>query len=219
LNEEPSLLTREWMDRALEQDDLWNFRDVALSIPGMLKEGCLYRGPTLSRLENQRGYTDLLRRFGIQRIIDLRFPEEVARLPYSTITKSLVDVVNVPLIHQPVEHRILGPEIGQLHVDFIDNASTFKKIYAYLAEGIPTYVHCHYGKDRTGVVIALVLLSLDIPRAAVMNDFLTPPNGFNETDAETLFAHIARVGGVHAILNRFGIPQGDMDSVRRWLTG
>ncbi|WP_380158255.1 tyrosine-protein phosphatase [Kineococcus sp. R86509] len=39
------------------------------------------------------------------------------------------------------------------------------------AEPAPVLVHCAAGKDRTGLVVALVLRLLDVPREAVLADF------------------------------------------------
>lgn len=36
----------------------------------------------------------------------------------------------------------------------------------------PVYVHCTSGRDRTGVVVAAVLLSIDVPREVVAEEYM-----------------------------------------------
>ena len=36
----------------------------------------------------------------------------------------------------------------------------------------PVYIHCTSGRDRTGVVIAAVLLALDVPTHVVVDEYL-----------------------------------------------
>ena len=48
-----------------------------------------------------------------------------------------------------------------------------KKSLALIANpgNFPLVVHCIHGKDRTGVVVALVLLLCDVPAAEVLDDY------------------------------------------------
>lgn len=44
--------------------------------------------------------------------------------------------------------------------------------HAVAREGRPMVVHCAAGKDRTGFIVAMLLAALDVPRAAIMDDYL-----------------------------------------------
>jgi protein-tyrosine phosphatase len=48
---------------------------------------------------------------------------------------------------------------------------------------LPALIHCTYGKDRTGVAVALVLRSLGVPREKIMEDYLLS-NKFWESKTE-----------------------------------
>ena len=54
-------------------------------------------------------------------------------------------------------------------------------------------VHCTQGKDRTGLIVALVLMILDVPIAAIENDYVESEKGL-EKFATTRLAEIARIG-------------------------
>lgn len=49
-------------------------------------------------------------------------------------------------------------------------ASLFEAIID--AGGVPAVVHCHAGKDRTGFVVAMILLALGIPLESIVDDYM-----------------------------------------------
>ena len=76
---------------------------------------------------------------------------------------------------------ILGREVMQprglvgLGIDSIDACgSELRQIFEVLADSrnYPIMVHCTQGKDRTGLVIILVLLMLGIPLDAIVADYM-----------------------------------------------
>lgn len=75
--------------------------------------------------------------------------------------------------------------------------------------GIPLLVHCHVGKDRTGVTVALLLAALGIERAAIIADYLETANRI-DIEAET--KHVARSLG--NLLGR-AIDPGTLDCLGR----
>lgn len=45
------------------------------------------------------------------------------------------------------------------------------------APGVPILVHCASGKDRTGVVVAVLLLTLGVPREVIVEEYLLSDGG------------------------------------------
>ncbi|KAK8041150.1 hypothetical protein PG994_014157 [Apiospora phragmitis] len=58
---------------------------------------------------------------------------------------------------------------------------------------LPILVHCTQGKDRTGLIVALVLMILGVPLEAVSHDYLLT-QGALEADRETRIAEIEEIG-------------------------
>lgn len=59
----------------------------------------------------------------------------------------------------------------------------------------PILVHCKHGRDRTGVVVAVLLLLLGVPKNVVRQDFLSTEDA-SAADLQKTFAGISTKGGV-----------------------
>jgi len=152
----------------LDVDGTYNFREVA---PGVLREHWLYRSDALHRL--RRSGRAALADLGIRRVVDLRsgldrrisgsdrlrgVPAEYVSIPISGLSRT-TDPATITL--QTVYRTILDEEGARLG----------RAIRAIADAPGPTVVHCTAGKDRTGLVIALTLLALDVDEEVVMADF------------------------------------------------
>ena len=81
--------------------------------------------------------------------------------------------------------------IARLHVPAPDNLENYNTDLRRVADWVrqavgslaaahtewPVYVHCTSGRDRTGVVIAAVLLALDVPTNVVVDEYLLSEGG------------------------------------------
>jgi protein tyrosine/serine phosphatase len=201
----------------LRRDLVWNLRDISWIAPDVLNEGRLFRSSALSRFEHEREYDTLLEKLGIQRIIDLRYDHERARYPYSDHTSEKIEIVQLSMGKVPDSEKVFGLRTGNTHVDMLDNSSVFKRFFSLLAEGIPTLVHCHSGKDRTGVMIAPLYLAMGFSVNIAYRDFLASGMDLIEKDADEFFGRIEELGGIDEILNRLGVDARDVRYICKWL--
>ncbi|KAI1075216.1 tyrosine/serine protein phosphatase [Whalleya microplaca] len=74
-----------------------------------------------------------------------------------------------------------GAEIAEALRAFIEPAS------------LPILVHCTQGKDRTGLIVALVLMLLDVPIGAISHDYLLSQKGL-EPEREARLEEIKEIG-------------------------
>ncbi|WAP51461.1 tyrosine-protein phosphatase [Arthrobacter sp. ATA002] len=169
---------------------LFNFRDAAAGTGGPgLRRGLLFRSGALSGLD-AAGLAELAAA-RIATVVDLREPAEAAAAP--DIVPAGTRVLNVPLyrgsipVSEPIEtvYRLLlrncAPALTSAVGEVIRN----------LDDGV--LVHCAAGKDRTGLVIALVLDAAGAPRSAIVEDYSRTeaalPDSFRQ-------AVLARLGGL-----------------------
>jgi protein-tyrosine phosphatase len=167
-----------------------NFRDLGGYATGdgrRVAWGRLYRSGHLGRLTA----TDVaaVEQLGIRLICDLRATSERAdmtsRLPARDPPKVISLPVDFPALEPGlVRRRLLGRHfapgalaetvLAAYRAYVTDFAPAFAALLTALAEPghVPALVHCHGGKDRTGFATALILLTLGVPRAAIVEDYL-----------------------------------------------
>ncbi|MGK4585567.1 tyrosine-protein phosphatase [Kitasatospora sp. HPMI-4] len=168
------------MIRDIEFDRLHNFRDLGgyrTEDGRTVRWGSLYRSDSLAKLASESDRERFLG-LGIRTVIDLRYPWEIesrGRVPEGLG----VEYHNLSIEHRPYDQAALGPEV--------DTATFLAERYAEVAEdGVeelrraleviagadgPLVFHCASGKDRTGIVAALVLGLLGVPEETIVADF------------------------------------------------
>jgi protein tyrosine/serine phosphatase len=158
--------------RTLSWDGCVNVRDLG-GIP--TEDGGVTRSGRVIRSDNVGALTvagwQALEDHGVVRIVDLRWPEELAEDPPRNLDVEVVHVsVLGPRLDEALEYlRTLDAHVDQVddiadhyafsYVDFLArNRQRFGQALAAIADSEGTVViHCMGGKDRTGLVAALLL--------------------------------------------------------------
>lgn len=159
-----------------------------------VRPGALYRGDVLGSAgsvadcvwtpDNEHSYRSL----GLRLVIDLRSDAEVALVPSAWATGTGAQLVRAP-IPEGVEgsatdfmssllrgeiSRFTPEDLGVWYQDvYVRRADVFGYAVSLLSKttNYPALVHCHAGKDRTGLLIAVVLETLGVPRELVVADY------------------------------------------------
>ncbi|GAA5081880.1 protein-tyrosine phosphatase [Thermocatellispora tengchongensis] len=168
------------MIRHIEFDRLHNFRDVGGYVTAdgrRVRWRRLYRSDSLGALTGADAERFL--RLGIRTVIDLRHPDEAeaqGRVP----GRDGYRYHNLSVEQQPWDRAAYDPRAG-LGRFFADHYRRVAEMgTAELADALrliadadnaPVVVHCAAGKDRTGVVTALVLALLGVPHEDVIADY------------------------------------------------
>lgn len=167
-------------NRHLAWPHCFNARDLG-GLPieggGTTRWRVLVRSDLLSRL-TPVGRQALLD-YSIRTIIDLRRPEEVQAEP-SPFTQASgavpVRYLNIPL-ESPDSHvdSLMERASSQAEVYCISlehhQANLAQVLRAILHARSGVLVHCHAGKDRTGIVSALLLAVAGVPRSEIARDY------------------------------------------------
>ncbi len=139
------------------------------------------------RADNIRKLTDdgwrALAEHGVQRIVDLRWPEELAQDEPRDVD---IDVVHVSVLGETFDEEYVAELDAHLrsvddvadhyawsYVDFLERyRGQFGQAFAAVADADGTVlVHCMGGKDRTGIVSALLLRVAGVPHEAIGEDY------------------------------------------------
>lgn len=166
--------------RLVELEAVHNFRDLG-GYPArngtVTRWNMLYRADGLHRLSEAD--IERVRELGLNTVVDLRSDAEIQR--WGTFPRAAIEVT---FAHHPVidETWKIDPSEDRSDHDFLVwayqqmldvGASRFATAFEELAVpgALPAVFHCAAGKDRTGLLAAMVLEALGVPRAVVLADY------------------------------------------------
>lgn len=245
---------------ALEWEGCANVRDLG----GLeTEDGRRIRAGAIVRADNVRRLTDAgwraLAEHGVSRIVDLRWPGELEQDPPRDLD---VEVVNVSVLGETWDDdygRALDEHLDGVadvadhyaysYVDFLERYRTlFGRAFAAIANAPDgaVVVHCVAGKDRTGLVSALLLRLAGVSREDIGRDYaLSGPNlasrraawiaaiedevrrrreeRLGQTPAEAMTRVLERIeadyGDVASYLRAAGLDDAQIDRLRERLLG
>jgi protein-tyrosine phosphatase len=189
--------------------------------------------------------------YGVRTIVDLRAPWEAAKWPSATFPYSETAPT---YLNRPLEKYY--PHVGAM----IERAKTRTEVYSIILDHYPdaiaeavraiataqpggVLIHCHNGKDRTGMITALLLRLAGVPGAEVAADYaesqlrlrllhlqaIAEAGGEDKlgfwsrptVTPETMLAMLAhlqdRYGGAAAYLRQAGLMDSEMRQMRNRL--
>ncbi|MEU0937025.1 tyrosine-protein phosphatase [Embleya sp. NPDC005971] len=159
---------------------LHNFRDMGgyrTADGRTVRWGALYRSDSLGKLEGADWETFLA--IGVRTVIDLRYPQEIAyrgRVPaHESLTYHNLSIEHRPYNQPDLAEDVLpGPYLAARFAEVAeDGVREIREALAVIAaaESAPVVFHCASGKDRTGLIAALVLALLGVPDEDIVADF------------------------------------------------
>ncbi len=176
----------------------------------------------------------VLLEYGVRHVIDLRTVQEATERPCVLAAVPGIEYHNIPFLKEvamngmsfrPKEHYVMnlsGPNrVGEA-----------MRAMANAGDGAILF-HCTAGKDRTGMLAALLMMLVDIPKEDIKADYqvsftylqrllgmILEMGGTEEmcrSDAEWLdpvFAFIEERGGVEAYLTALGVQADELERLR-----
>ncbi|WP_088825562.1 tyrosine-protein phosphatase [Listeria goaensis] len=169
--------------RILNFEGTFNFRDLGgyMNENGkQVKWGALYRSGNLAGLT--KNDIAQIEQLGIKWICDLRSTTEVTAQQTPEIPN--IPNLNIPIgtaknepaekqkLDLPTDSAIYEPLMGESYKVFAMSLGSYREIFEQiLTRQTPFLFHCTAGKDRTGVLGALLLKVLDVPEKTIFNDY------------------------------------------------
>ena len=169
-----------------------NFRDFGGydALSGSVRRGLLFRSDRLSRLTVED--FDILRPLGLRLVVDLRRTSERAQEPTRWRGGEEPEELHAPVFDDHNTPHALLRMAENPHTRTAEAAAeTMREVYRHLVsapaplaqfggvlqrlafeEATPVVVHCSGGKDRTGVLAALLLSALGVTWEDIVEDYL-----------------------------------------------
>jgi protein-tyrosine phosphatase len=217
------------MNRLLRWPSCLNVRDLGgyeTADGGTTRWRAFVRADTLSGLTD-RGRA-ALEAYGIRTIIDLRILVEVRDDPSPYAAHDTIAFHNHPL--DPNDRDVskatsayrgtglstmVAVNAALLDVSRAQVAAIMRTI-AHAPEGGVLF-HCHAGRDRTGLVAALLLGLAGVPPEAIVEDYAHSYNAVASTMATTLTHIDATYGSVEGYLRAIDLTEPEIALLRRRL--
>ncbi len=241
--------------RHVDFEACFNFRDLGgypTADERHLRWGTLYRSDTLHRLT--AADLEVFRALGLRTVVDLRSSTEIDQYGRLGISEAGLTWHNVPMLdnvrlspRDPSE-LVLPPDEspGEGYVRIAEEfAPSVAETFGILADpdALPAVFHCTSGKDRTGIVSALMLDVLGVPDETIASDYClteaahvrsTPWIEQHEPEFAAFLAQIpperraprperildfldglrSRYGSVPEFLTRSGVPERQLNILR-----
>ena len=172
-------------DRQAAFERVFNFRDLGGYLAGeghTVRWGRLYRSDGLQAVTDHD--LDTLAGLGLHTVIDLRTRVEAVERGSFPVDRHPVDHHHLPLMRRTWEDapQLATPAEPALTADFLtaryvemlaEGGPTLAGVVALLARPrtYPVVFHCAVGKDRTGVVAAMVLDLLGVGHDLIVHDY------------------------------------------------
>ncbi|KAJ6008979.1 hypothetical protein N7522_003995 [Penicillium canescens] len=174
----------------LEVDGAFNFRGVGgyrstLSPDAVIREGLIYRTGHLSDVTSAGWHT--VKSLGVSTIIDMTSPGEVeifTGAPDKTLSPLGIETLHLPLkqgvfsmarqVRKYQVYRSTGPEViaeGYLNLLEVGSAIIRRVLEHFRDNAGGCLIHCAMGKDRTGVIVGLLLSLAGVPHDTIADEF------------------------------------------------
>lgn len=171
--------------RVVELSGAYNVRDlggVGIGVDGQTRRGLIFRGDSLDSL-TPADEVNLFHDCKIGVLIDLRTPEESGGDGLADQRRyQAASVYSCPVVPEGHIGREPFPAgdprgVAQLYLGYVENRrDVFSQIIEILAEavgnGTPSLFHCAAGRDRTGVVAAVLFLVLGARWSDIVSDYV-----------------------------------------------
>ena len=231
--------------RHLKLAGTYNFRDVGgypTHTGGTTRWRTLFRSDSPHRLSEPDRAT--LIEGGLRTAIDLRQSEELAEASNVFAASAQVCYRHLPLLNDTPSMPEVLPTLVEIYRRIVDDrGDQVGAVLAALAApgGLPAVVNCTAGKDRTGLITALVLGLAGVPEEVIVADYAlsgaclagvyldearerAEAQGFSydllvlcDPDfMRATLAHLkARYGGIEAYARATGLGDAEIDRLRR----
>ena len=231
--------------RHLKFAGTYNFRDVGgypTSDGGTTRWRALFRSDSPHRLSEADRAS--LVKYGLRTAIDLRQAEELAEAPNVFAASAHVSYRHLPLLNDAPSMPEVLPSLVDIYRSILDDRR--EQVGAVLSAlatpgALPAVVNCTAGKDRTGLIVALVLGLAGVPEETIVADYAlsgaclagvyleearqrADAQGFSYDllvlcDPDFMRATLAhlntRHGGIEAYVRTTGLEDTEIDRLRR----
>lgn len=207
-----------------KRDAIWNFRDLSENIP-TIQPQLVFRSALLTIYQYDDQLSDLIESKNITTIIDLRAQRELTEFKYIPKIKSTVNYVHCPLDpwdqpdwFQKEYQKGSNAEIAYLYFIMCCQESITKALRQIANSNGGVVIHCHAGKDRTGILAALISIISGASTDHIIQDYLASENDTQSSLLKIVLDYIQDEGGLTSYLVKAGMSENEILQLKSKLT-
>lgn len=222
-------MTEPMQKRYLRWDTCYNARDLGghpTDDGGMTRWGALIRSDSVGRLNTQGRAA--LEAYGVRTIIDLRVPVEVRDEPSPFAEHAAIITHTLPLDpnDRTIGKAVIAHKEAGLSATAAMNAAYLSTNQGQIAAILRAVadapdggivIHCHAGRDRTGLIVALLLGVAGVPAATISADYALSFSAVSETMDATLDYLDRTHGSIMQYVRAIGLTDGEIARLRHRL--
>lgn len=195
-----------------------NWRDISLHT-SKIRPNMVYRSSHLCPHIHEKYYKDLVSALPIRTIINLRRKDEFEEAPYTPESLQGIEYINISL------HEVVVELNNPKYVEEGDDEYFYECYPRVHTQGIkrffeeltiietPVVIHCLSGKDRTGMMVALLELLLGTSKEEIIEDYLATKMTTTLARIQTFFKVINEYTNVEDFLISTGLSEETLRKV------
>jgi hypothetical protein len=199
---------RELLESVYQRDYLWNVRAVQ-------NTQNLFRSPNPARFESEPKLLEhFLRSNHITLVVDLRGESEAGRSSYCTPLFSKLGIECLLVnFNEPPGGDVIAP--GYVKKLIYQQDAVTRTLRGIIRTPGATLFHCASGKDRTGVMAALLQKVAGIEDEIVIADYVASGMDARRSRIEPVLHYIAKEGGIDPFLSSLGLSLEEISTLRK----
>lgn len=209
------------------REKVGNFRDIAEYCETYIKKGRVYRSgsPVTNQSPELR---QLFKNLKINSIVDLR---SVVEIGYESYDSEFLMGFNYYWVHldismppeylktKGISHLPIYKQFCWYLLHHEKNKQNIARIFSILSDkkNYNVIIHCFAGRDRTGVISAIILKLMNVPDELIIQDYLASDEFTAMEDIIFVLDEISGKGGIEKYLEGCGVSKEQQEKVRRLL--
>ena len=209
-----------FLENIYKRDFFWNFRDISKFNP-KIKKGVIFRSSALCLYNKELQTEKMLEKHKINTIIDLRADREIKECDYEKGQKSSYKIINAQfdpwkqsVEFQNTHNTGTNAEIAYQFFSIECKPSIKKVIETILNSENAVNIHCHAGKDRTGIVVTLFHLLSGASENEIFLDYLASEMDTKKSYLQILLDIVEETGGIDKYLHTCELTKKQINELK-----
>jgi len=210
-----------FLENIYKRDFFWNFRDMS-KFNNKLKDRLIFRSSALCLIEEKELLEKDLSHKNINTIIDLRARRELKKVSYDDDFKKKFNIVHAPfdpwkqsIKFKNIHNYGTNVEIAYRFFSYECKHSIKKIIITILDTKGSIIIHCHAGKDRTGIIFTIFHMLVAAEKEIIYIDYLASKMDTKKEYIDIFIDIVDKEGGIKEYLRSCDLSNKQIENLKK----